>query len=139
MRLLSKIVQALLATDKPLSMVDLVRATGLERKPLDRALGRLVDTDRISRDRSGEAHVYFMTRDQAEQWSPIPAPPRKVAPTGANTFGRGIGAAALSRRLRFLRELSDRPAFLGHALLAEIITDYQRALRRATEAEEAQP
>jgi hypothetical protein len=109
------------------TLAQLHRLTKISKPALSEALERLLERGDISVKRNGVKGRYYLTLDQFERWVPK-APKTWVLSPQAD-------AVALARRLRFLNELSTRPAFQGHALLSEIVDDYRKALRQATLSE----
>jgi hypothetical protein len=132
MTTVATIMTKLAAAQAPLSLDDLTAKTTGSKRGASNTLARLCKLKRISMVKeAGSRAKYFLTPEQIEQWT---APPerQKTLPVGA-----GLTAAELAARLRFLSDISQRPAFIGHALLGDIITDYRRALTRLHDQDEA--
>jgi len=126
-----KILDRLAESNSPCTVEALVLNDPTQRRAVSRELSRLHKENRVSKLRvDGRTAAYFLTSDQKAQVSMSPAERRKRYPAD------GLSPAQISERLRFLSDLSGRPAFLGHAVLEEIKGDYRRALERSVETED---
>ncbi|OZI20528.1 hypothetical protein CAL26_23830 [Bordetella genomosp. 9] len=131
MSLAHRVLAVLVNAETPLGPIAIMDKSGVDRNSVGNTLTRLVKDGRITKHAHG---LYSMTEAQRSKFDYLRAPAHP--PTG--TFGKGIAAADLSRRLHFLTGVSHRPAFEGNALLGEIINDYRQALDRGTGQEDAE-
>lgn len=133
-----KVLKALVDAGAPITAADLAQRLGLGRDAITSVLGRLKRSKRISCHKEAGARArYYLTsaqvtlfkagktRRDARPARPPVSPLKEIA-----------SPADLSRRLRFLTELSQRPAFLGNALLSEVVNDYRLALKRTVTKED---
>jgi DNA-binding transcriptional regulator GbsR (MarR family) len=147
MTIVGTILTALARATAPITLGDLsqqiaVQNPAIDKAKVSRSVTKLMYVGRVSCSKKpGVRRVtYFLTAAQLEMFSKgATRPPTKQTPKThppRRQLFAGVTAADLSSRLRFLNDISARPAFVGHARLIEIIDDYRRALNRATQRED---
>lgn len=103
--------------------------TGLHNHETASICSRLIKLKRLSREKTpGKLTIYFLTPDQEDAFY------GKVV---KNQYVLQGDVVALPRKLRFLRDIAERPAFDGDAILRSIIADYERTLSLMSRGEMA--
>lgn len=119
MKKMTQVLHALSAHGR-LTSGRVAQITGLDNKDAAGICSRLIKVKRATSHKiPGKFTEYFLTSDQEDAFY------KKVV---KNQYVLQSDIVALPRKLRFLRDIAERPAFDGDATLRAIIVDYERTL-----------
>lgn len=129
-----RVIDVLLQANKPLTASVVARRAGITPKAANRRLSQEAIRGNVSRDSNKDGpYAYFLSPDQRAIFAPSPPPPSGPM---AVEFVSEIPA-----KIRFLVDIQSRPAFEGCAIVAQMLDDYRRTMRRQHEldADEGSP